>query len=96
MSESVVGRFIHDFRFVHPFCCLISGTTGVGKSTFVKKLIEREMIKGVINEIYFFMPVIEKISIKTPPHQKVYLMEGLPTKEWVNKNWSPTTSKKNR
>jgi hypothetical protein len=94
MSETIVGRFVHDFRFEHPFCCLISGTTGVGKSTFVRNLIEKQMIKGTINEIYYFMPAVERIAIKVAPHQKLYLMEGLPTKAWVSKNWSPGTSKK--
>lgn len=94
MSETIVGRFVHDYRFVHPFCCLISGTTGVGKSTFVKNLIEKKGIKGTIREIYYFMPEIEKISIKVPNHQKLYLMEGIPTKEWISKNW--TTSKTNK
>jgi len=92
MPQSVVGRFVHDFRFVTPFCCLVSGTTGVGKSTFIKNLIEQEGIKGVINEIYYFMPQMEKINIKVEKHQKLYLMEGLPSKSWVEQNWSPTNT----
>jgi septin family protein len=94
MSENIVGRFVNDFRFEHPFCTLISGTTGVGKSTFVKNLIERDGIKGNIREIYYFMPEIEKISINVPQHQKLYLMEGIPTKEWISKNWTVATSNK--
>lgn len=94
MPDTVIGRFVNDLRFQHPFCCLVSGTTGVGKSTFVKHLIERDGIKGVINEIYYFMPSIEKIDIKVAKHQKLYLMEGLPTKKWMNENWSPTKTNK--
>ena len=95
MSESVVGRFVHDFRFQHPFCSLISGTTGVGKSTFVKNLIEKDMIKNTVNEIYYFMPSMENININVLKHQKLFLMEGLPTKRWILKNWTPKTSKRN-
>ena len=92
MPESFLGPFIHDLRFVHPFCMLVSGTTGAGKSTFLRNLIEKEGIKGRINEIFYFMPRTENIKIRVPPHQRFVKMQGLPTQEWVDKNWKPDTS----
>ena len=92
MPESFLGPFVADLRFNHPFCAVVSGTTGVGKSTFLKHMIERNGIKGTINEIYYFMPRVENINIKTKPHQRLQKMQGLPTRKWIDERWSPDHS----
>lgn len=77
-------KWVPNPRFQHPSALLISGTTGAGKSYFVKNLIEQEGIEGDIKHIYYFMPRLENLDIQPLPHQQLYLMEGLPTRNWVD------------
>lgn len=44
-----------DFRFLHPFTCIVAGPTRAGKSTIVKKLVEynKEMINEPPERIYW-------------------------------------------
>jgi hypothetical protein len=94
MPESIVGRFSSDFRLQHPFCMLVSGTSGSGKTTLVRNFIEKDGIKGVIREIHFFLPQWEEQNLNLPPHQQVFIHEGLPTKEWISKTWTTKTTNK--
>lgn len=87
MPESYLGKFIHDLRFCHPFCILVSGTTGSGKSNFIKNVIEKNGIKGKINQIYYFMPRLEALNIDAGPDRRLYLMEGIPTKKWIDETF---------
>ena len=49
---------ISENNFMHPFTCIITGSTGVGKTTFVKKLILSERISNLdhFSCIYYFYP----------------------------------------
>ena len=51
----------------------LTGHSGAGKSTFLKNMIEKNGIKGTINEIYYFMPQIETLNIKTKPNQMNFI-----------------------
>lgn len=91
MSTSYVGRFIHDLRFQHPFCILVSGTTGAGKSRFLKNVIEKGGIKGRIRTIYYFMPRLENLDINPGNGRRLYCMEGIPTKKWIDETLKEST-----
>lgn len=91
MSTSYVGRFIHDLRFQHPFCILVSGTTGAGKSQFLKNVIEKGGIKGRIRSIYYFMPRMETLDINPGNGRRLYCMEGIPTKKWIDETLKEST-----
>ena len=41
-------------------------------------------INGDIRQIYYFMPRLETLDIRPDPSQQLFLMEGLPTKSWVD------------
>jgi len=69
-------RFVPDLRFQHPTALLIAGTTGSGKTQFVKNLIEHGGIKGKINKIYFFLPRLEPLLIETDDDTKIFLEQG--------------------
>jgi len=86
-----LGRFVEDLRFQHPCALLVSGTTGAGKSNFVKNIIERRGIKGRINTIYYFMPKMETLDITPNPGQKIYYFPGLPTEKWVRDTFHEST-----
>ena len=86
-----LGRFITDLRFQHPCALLISGTTGAGKSNFVKNVIERQGIKGTIRTIYYFMPKLETLDITPLPGQKIFYFAGLPTEKFVRDNFKEST-----
>ena len=77
------GWVMSSTKFDHPTALFITGTTGAGKSHFIKKTIENEGIKGVINNIFYFMPYMEAIDIQPLPHQKLFLMTGIPTQRWL-------------
>lgn len=95
MPESFLGPFIGDLRFNHPFAIVVSGTTGAGKSTFLKNMIEKDGIKGTINEIYYFMPQIEKLNIKTKSNQIIQPLQGLPDRKWMDdQGWTTENSKR--
>jgi len=79
-----LAKFIPDLRFAHPCSLLVSGTTGAGKSHFVKLLIENDGIKGNIDTIYYFMPRLENLDIKPNENQNLYICEGMPTQSWVD------------
>ena len=77
-------KLVPDVRFAHPCSLLIAGSTGTGKSNFVKNIIECDGIKGDIKHIYYFMPRLEPIDVKPGANQHLYLLEGLPSQEWVD------------
>lgn len=72
--------------FHHPICMIISGTTGSGKSNFVKLMIENDAIKPRIDQIWYFMPKTEVLHIKTREDQELHIRSGLPTQEWFDEN----------
>ena len=88
--NSYLGKLFTDFRFAHPAAVLVSGSTGSGKSFFVKNVIEKGGIRGRITSIYYFMPRLERLDINPPPGQRLYLMEGLPTRNWVDETFRET------
>jgi hypothetical protein len=92
MHEHLI-KFIPDLRFQHPCSLLISGTTGAGKSHFVKLLIENDGIKGGINKIFYFMPRLENLGIRPSPQQQLFIMEGLPTQNWVDDTFTRDENK---
>jgi hypothetical protein len=94
MPESIVGRFTSDFRLQHPFCALVSGSSGSGKTTLIKNFITKGGIKGVINEIHFFLPQYERMNLNIQRHQKIFVHPGLPTQEWIDKNWTTESTNK--
>lgn len=55
----VTADLISSNNFPHPFTCLITGSTGVGKTTFVENLIKSKRISNLKNgfsSIYYFYP----------------------------------------
>ncbi len=82
-----VIRYVPDLRFQHPCSLLISGTTGAGKSHFVKRLIEKRGIRGKIKDIYYFMPRLERLEIQPPKKQELFCMTGLPTRAWLDETF---------
>ena len=84
MSLHLELKWVPDLRFQHPAALLVSGTTGAGKSHWVKLLIENDGIKGDIEKIYYFMPILENINISPNANQQLFLMEGMPTRSWVD------------
>ena len=76
-------RYVPDLRFRHPCCLLISGTTGAGKSHFVKNLIECGGANTTFDFIYYFMPKIEDLDIAPPTSTEMFLEQGLPKDDWV-------------
>jgi len=82
-----VIRYVPDLRFQHPCALFISGTTGAGKSHFVKRLIERRGIRGNIKNIYYFMPRLERLDIRVPARQELFPMTGLPTRAWLDETF---------
>ena len=72
-------------NFTHPAAIMINGTPGSGKSHMAKNIIESGAIEGEINEIHYFMPKWENLNIAVAPHQSLFVHEGLPDHEWVEK-----------
>lgn len=80
-----VGHLVNDLRFQHPTCLLVSGTSGSGKSWFIKNIIERNGIKGQINTIFYFVLQMEKFDLKPySPHTRIFMEQGLPDKKFVD------------
>ena len=75
--------YIPDMRFRHPCCILISGTTGVGKSHFVKLLIECQGTDVVFDNIFYFTPRKGPNNIITAEGQEIFYCQGLPTESFV-------------
>ena len=88
MPATYTGREIPSLKFRHPHSMFVSGSSGVGKTEFIKNIIETDFIEGGINTIYYFMPYIETPNIVPLPHQEMILMEGLPTRKWIDSNFS--------
>lgn len=72
-------------KFEHPAAIIINGTPGSGKSVMAKNIIEQGAIDGTINNIHYFMPKYENLDLKIAPHQKLFVHEGLPDQDWVQK-----------
>jgi len=77
-------KHVPDLRFRHPCCLFISGTTGAGKSHFVKNLIECGGTNVVFDNIYYFMPKIEHLEITPCENQEMFIQQGLPKQDWVD------------
>lgn len=86
-----IANYLENFQFSHPCALLVSGTTGAGKSFFIKNLIEKNGIKGTISTIYYFMPRLEPLEITPLPHQKLYVLEGMPTNRWYEDTFNENT-----
>ena len=54
----ISGDVIPSNNFEHPFTCLITGSTGVGKTTFVEQLIQSGRVSNLeqFSQIYYFFP----------------------------------------
>jgi hypothetical protein len=69
--------------FHHPVCMIVSGTTGCGKSNFVKNVIEYDGIDTPMNQIWYFMPQRDNhLHINTRDDQELHIRVGLPSQEW--------------
>jgi len=78
--------FIPDLRFRHPFSMLISGSTGVGKSHFIKNVIECGGADVDFDNIFYFMPRLEQIDLVPLKNQELFLLQGLPDEDWIKEN----------
>jgi hypothetical protein len=87
MSQIVTVEKLPPLEFQHPTALLISGTTGSGKSYFTKNLVEYGAISGDIKNIWYFMPKYEHLDIIPPRNQKLFVIEGLPTKDWMDQQF---------
>jgi len=87
------GYVPNNLKFRHPTALFITGTTGAGKSRFISNTIEKSGIKGRINNIYYFMPHTEKLNIRPLPHQKLHLIQGIPTRRWLDKTFFPENNR---
>ena len=57
MPLSIEGHIIPDVKFTYPFRCILSGSSGSGKTEFAKKLISRDDIfNGKITQIRYYQP----------------------------------------
>ena len=70
-------------RFKHPCAILISGTTGVGKSHFVKLVIECGGTDVIYDNIFYFTPRMNKVDIAPLEQQEIFYCQGLPTETFV-------------
>ena len=89
---STLGRYVPGLAFDHPCALLITGTTGAGKSYFTKCCVEKGGIEGPINKIYYFMPRIEPVDITPADGQELFIMEGMPTRDWLDKTFPTSNS----
>jgi hypothetical protein len=81
---NLTTKYVPDLRFRHPCCLLITGTTGAGKSHFVKNLIECGGTDVVYDKIYYYMPKIEELGILPGANQQMFIDKGLPKQDWVD------------
>lgn len=81
------------FKFKHPFTCICSGPTGSGKTTFVRNVIEQNIISPqptkivwlgtpiVMNGIEFYRDIPEDIEDKFNPNENnLLVIDDLMTK----------------
>lgn len=78
---------IKTLNFQHPVNIIISGSTGTGKSTFCRNLLEFKAIDGDIKQIHYFMRRSEQIDFNLPKDVEFYTHEGLPDKDWHNRTF---------
>jgi len=76
-------------KFEHPCALFVTGTTGSGKSRFIANTVEQNGINGKINNIFYFMPRMESVDIQPQPHQRLFLMQGIPTQRWLDDVFEP-------
>jgi hypothetical protein len=88
MPGTFTGRQLPPLKFQHPASMLVSGSSGTGKTEFIKNVIETDFIEGGINTIFYFMPYVERPNITPLPGQNIVLMEGLPTRKWIDENYT--------
>ena len=75
-------RVTDEFRFKHPFTCIVSGPTSCGKTTFIKDLLHRNdrFIKPRLQRIVWlykrWQPLYEDILKSVVP--RVEFVQGLP------------------
>lgn len=74
-----------EFLLRCPFTMLISGAHSSGKSTFVKRLLDKAgdiFDRGASEKVYFFYRQWQSMFDRMPG---VEFIEGLPTKEWASR-----------
>ena len=78
---------IKSAKFHHPASIIISGSSGVGKTTFAFRLIERQHFTKPIRNVYYFGcngTKAEDLNWHTKlPDVAVTYSEGLPTSEFL-------------
>jgi len=57
-------------------------------------MIECEGVKGGFNVIYYFMPRLEEPNIQPLENAQLIVMEGLPTKDFVDDTFSESSQVK--
>ena len=56
MPQRVNGEIITDNKIKHPARIIVSGSSGVGKTTAIEQLIKKHKFSVEFNKIYFFQP----------------------------------------
>lgn len=80
----------HEFKFIHPFTCLVCGPTGSGKSVWVRRFLtsHEDMIspsKPVLNVIWCYGQYQSLYNVPLPSQVQVTYVEGLPSMEDIKK-----------
>lgn len=88
MPATYTAHEVPSLKFQHPCSIFVSGASGCGKTEWIKNVIENDFIDGGIKTIYFFMPYCETPKIVPLAHQELVLMEGVPTKTWIDDTFS--------
>lgn len=80
LSKRINNRIYKmDLKWKHPFTALLSGPTGSGKSTFLKKLLTHldYMIDTKLTEVIYCAPALSQIDL-TETGQNMKYHEGIP------------------
>lgn len=87
LTPTIVNDKMHDLRMQHPFSCIISGSSGSGKSTWVYKLLEhqKELIYPAIDTVVYFYTEYQKYLFESMRqlHLVHQFIQGTPSIEQI-------------